>query len=133
MTRICWEIPMRTVIEANCSEHWTKRAHRHREQQRLIRLYWRQNGVGATLPCQICLTRLAPRFCDSDNLLSAFKWIRDEISECLIPEKRSAYITANGKIQALKGRADDDKRIKWHYFQEKSSMYAIRIEIECGE
>lgn len=130
MTRISWEIPMRTVSEANCTQHWTKRSFRHRQQQRLIRLYFAKKGQGATLPCRIHLTRMAPRFCDSDNLLSCFKWIRDEISECLIPEKRSAYVTSTGKIKSIKGRADNDARISWRYFQEKSTLYAVRIEIE---
>lgn len=76
------------------------------------------------------MTRLSPRLLDDDNLRSAFKWIRDEISVCLIPEKRTTYIDKNGKVREVKGRADDDERICWAYKQEKAKRQGIRLSIE---
>ena len=67
---------------------------------------------------------------DDDNLPTAFKYIRDEISELLIPEKAGVYINKKGKTIKIKGRADSDPRIKWQYFQEKTTLSAIKIEIE---
>lgn len=84
---------------------------------------------GLTLPCEVTMTRLSPRLLDDDNLRTAFKWIRDEISECIFPEKRKTYIDKNGKVRHIKGRADDNNQVKWHYDQEKTPIQAIRIEI----
>lgn len=66
---------------------------------------------------------------EEDNLRMAFKWIKDEISVCLVPEKRTYYTDKKGKLREVKGRADDDKRIKWEYGQEKARKLGIRIEI----
>lgn len=71
------------------------------------------------LPCKIGLTRLSTRKLDDDNLVGAFKWIRDEIADCLIPGQ-------------AKGRADGDQRLSWEYRQQKSPLPRIRVEIhEC--
>jgi len=83
------------------------------------------------LPCIVTMTRISPRFLDEeDNLRMAFKWIKDEISECIFPEKRKSYVTTKGKIRHIKGRADSDARITWKYAQEKSPTQEIRIEFE---
>ena len=75
------------------------------------------------------MTRMGPRILDDDNLRFSLKWIRDEISECLIPEKRATYLDKNGKLRHIKGRADDDDRITWEYAQEKNQNYGVRIVI----
>ncbi len=75
------------------------------------------------------MVRLSPRFLDDDNLVQAFKYIRDEISECIIPEKMSCYLNNRGKVVKIKGRADSDPRISWYYDQEKDKAQAVRIEI----
>lgn len=72
-------------------------------------------GVGRPLPCHIRLIRLSPRRLDSDNLVMAFKAIRDCIAAILIPGKAA-------------GRADDSPLISWSYGQESGPL-AIRIEI----
>ncbi len=76
------------------------------------------------------MVRLSPKALDDDNLRSAFKYIRDEISECMIPEKTGVYVTKKGTVKKIKGRADSDERITWDYLQEKSTGYGIRIEID---
>ena len=112
-----WNIPIRTVSEANCSEHWTKKKKRHDQQKKWIWLYFKRDGTKITLPCTIKLTRLGKRLLDADdNLRMSFKWIKDYIADQLIPNLAA-------------GRADDDKRITWEYDQEISKTYSIKIEI----
>ncbi len=130
MNKIIWELPIKTVSEANSSEHWTKKSQRHRRQQCFVKQLYMKEIQPIELPCIVTMIRLGPRILDDDNLASAFKYIRDEISECLIPEKKGIYVRKDGKIIKIKGRADSDERIKWQYSQEKSAKYGIRIEIE---
>ncbi len=128
--KIMWELPLTTVSEANSSEHWTKSSKRHRQQQFFVRAMFHGLKKEIPLPCKITLTRLNSRALDDDNNVSAMKWIRDEISECIFPEKRKAVMTGKGKIRPIKGRADDDPRLHWEYAQEKSKSIGLRIEIE---
>ncbi len=129
MSKIVWEIPLKTVSEANCSEHWTVSSKRHRQQQFFVRMLFHSLKDPVPLPCQITLIRLNSRPMDGqDNLPMSFKWIVDQISECIFPEKRKNYVK-DGKVRQLKGRADSDPRITWKYAQEKGKM-GIRIEIE---
>jgi hypothetical protein len=85
-------------------------------------------------PCEVTLTRISPRFLDSeDNLPIAFKWIKDEIGACFFPEKLVTFHKKNGKIVKNKGHADSDPRVKWKYSQEKGKIAGIRIEIRSLE
>lgn len=113
------KVPIKIVSESNCSEHWTKKAKRHRLHQMVTRSILEENGFEQTLPCQVSLTRCSPRFLDDDNLRGAFKWIRDVISLMLIPGKPT-------------GHSDNDPRIKWQYFQsktkDKENYFTVEIE-----
>jgi len=71
-------------------------------------------------PVYVTLIRYAPRFFDDDNLQSAFKYIRDQISETLL----DCHIA---------GRADNDARIKWEYFQKKTKCKEHYVEIHLSE
>jgi len=73
---------------------------------------------------------MANRALDDDNLVSAFKYLRDELSELILGCDRKYYLSKNGKVVPLKGRSDSDPRIQWHYKQEKSKLMGIRVEIE---
>ncbi len=120
LTRIEVEIPIRTVSEANSSEHWTKK-HRRKKSQRFALefcLYFYKKEI--RLPCHITLTRIAPRSLDTgDNLPCSFKHIRDVIAELITGDTRP-------------GLADSDDRLTWEYKQEKGKPkeYAIRITFE---
>lgn len=127
--KIMWELPLTTVSEANSSEHWSKSSKRHRQQQFFVRAMFHARKPAIPIPCKITLTRLNSRALDDDNNVSAMKWIRDEISECIFPEKRKVIVTSKGKLRPVKGRADDDPRLHWEYAQEKSKTLGIRIEI----
>lgn len=126
-------IELKTVSEANCSQHWLAKFRRHRSQQRIVQLGMQSHTGKIPLPCTVRLTRMAPGTLDTDNLQSAFKWIRDEVSEILIPEKKKCFVTEEGRMRILKGRADDDPRITWVYDQKRSKIYAVLIEIILPE
>ena len=128
--KIIWEIPLKTVSEGNRSEHWRVSGNRHRMQQAFVRLLFNGLKSPVSLPCCVKMIRVGGRELDAeDNLRMALKWIKDEISVCLIPEKRTYYVDKKGKTREVKGRADDDPRIKWEYGQEKGRILGIRIEI----
>lgn len=126
---IIWELPLKTISEANSSEHWTKSRQRHKQQQFFIRALFNAEKRPIPIPCEITLTRIAVRMLDcEENLPMAFKWIKDEIGACLFPEKVVLYKQANGKTAKNKGHADSDPRVTWKYAQEKGKIQGIRIE-----
>lgn len=114
-------LPIRTVSEANSSEHWTKKAKRHKHQKKIVWLTLHQQKPKISLPCNIILTRIAPRHLDKDqNLPMCFKWISDAICEYIHPG-------------LAVGRADSDERIGFVFAQCKGEpkTYGIKIEIYC--
>lgn len=115
--KVILDLPLRTVSEANCFEHWTKKHKRHRLQQRTVALCLKPVRDKVKLPCKIMLTRFAPDELDKfDNLPMSFKYIVDAVC---------AIITGNYKP----GQADSDKRISIACDQVKSKEYGIRVEI----
>lgn len=110
-------LPIKTVSEANSSEHWVKKSKRHKVQRFHIWAAFHNLSSPVPLPCQIHLTRIAPRLLDSDNLQMSMKYIRDSIAKEIL----------GGRL----GQNDSDPRIKWEYAQEKGNPkeYAVRIEI----
>ncbi len=130
---ITWELPLTTVSESNCSEHWTVKRKRHQQQQFFVRCLFNHEAQEIPMPCEITLTRISSRFLDSEeNLPMAFKWIKDEIGACLFPEKVVTYHKKNRKTIKNKGHADSDPRVKWKYAQEKGKRLGIRIEIKAS-
>jgi hypothetical protein len=125
-----FEIDIKTVSEANSTQHWSTKHKRHKQQQFFVRAAYMQYMSYVKVPCNVTLTRLAPHDLDSDNLQMAFKWIRDEISELILPEHCKEFVDAKGNIRKLKGRADSDERITWDYKQTKRKKYGIIVEIE---
>ena len=109
-------MPIRTYNEANSTEHWTKRARRHRSQQRAVALLLRPYLTWIKLPCSIELTRFASRKLDAhDNLPMSFKFITDTVCALLTQDTRP-------------GRADDDERIlSITYKQICPSPYGIKV------
>ena len=123
MKEVKFELPIfKTVSESNVKEHYRISGARHRWQQKRIKgiLMSKKEAACVKLPCTVKLTRISPRKLDSDNLTMAFKWIRDEIADFLIPGLK-------------KGRADSDSRIEWEYAQEKSKTSETGIKIEFVE
>lgn len=117
MTKISWELPLKTVSEANSSEHWTKKAKRHRMQAFFVRISFNNLKSPISLPCCVKMTRLGGRGLDAhDGLPMSLKWVSDAIADQLIPGLRP-------------GMADGDPRITWEYAQEKAKKPGVRIEI----
>lgn len=114
-----WKIPLKIYNEANSTEHWSKKSKRHRTQRMVLKAYLDKECYLPPLPCIVRLTRYAPRSFDDDNLQMSFKWIKDAIADMMIPGKPL-------------GHADNDPRIKWEYFQEKTkgSEYYFTVEVE---
>lgn len=101
--------PIRTQSEANMRGHWTRRYKRTSEQRGIVMLIL---GLRRSLPLplRVVLTRLAPRFLDSDNLAISNKAIRDQVADWLDVDDR-------------------DSRVLWEYGQEKNKTYSVRLEI----
>ncbi len=111
-------LPLRTISEANCFEHWTKKQKRHRIQQKSIGLLLNPLKSIIKLPCHIELTRYAPKSLDKhDNLPMSFKYILDACCAIIKNDFRP-------------GRADDDDRFTVSYDQVKSKNYGIKIVIK---
>lgn len=111
-------LPIKTISEGNSFENWKKKHARHLKQKGDVAIAISPHLHNITLPCEITLTRYAPRFLDRhDNLPMSFKYIADSVSNCLIPGKKA-------------GQADSDPRLIWKYDQIKFSGYAISIEIK---
>jgi len=112
-----WINAMTIVSEANrTGEHWTSKRKRHKIQQWQIKALFQEFDHPIPLPCKIVMTRLYPRLLDYVNLTSSFKWIQDQIADCILPG-------------LAKGRADGDLRLSWEFMQEKSSVKGMRLEI----
>jgi len=116
MAKFELKVPMRLLSEANIHQHWRKKHERNKKQQAAVRLTWLSKRPCVSLPCKVSLTRSGPRKLDYDNLVYAFKAIRDEVAGLLIPGRKD-------------GQADSDERIEWIYSQE-IGLYGICIEIE---
>lgn len=111
-------LPIRTISEANPTEHWRVRHKRHKSQKSMVALILRPHCDKLKLPCHIKLTRFAPRNLDRhDNLPMSMKYILDTCC---------AYITGDHRP----GRADDDERITVSYDQVFSSTYGVKIHFQ---
>lgn len=110
-----WYIPVKLESAANLWAHWGVKKARHEKYDKEL-MAIRPEIIKMPLPCVIRLTRVSPRELDYDNLLHAFKPVRDTISQFLIPEKK-------------RGHGDSDKRIKWEYAQRKGPPKTNAFEI----
>lgn len=111
------EVPIRTVSEANCFEHWRKKHERHKEQKRKLALALWPIKCQITTPCHIKLTRYAPKKLDKhDNLPMSLKYIVDGCCEILTGDYRP-------------GKADEDEdKFCISYDQVLSKEYGVKIE-----
>lgn len=124
---------LKTVSEANSSDHYRVKAERHRLQKGKVKvamrtqlpklsLFTRRRDDSSCIThckARVIVTRIAPRKLDcQDNLPASLKWVVDSIAEELTGDYRP-------------GRADDAEWIKWEYRQEKGKPreYAVKIEI----
>ena len=113
--QILLEIDIPVKSEGNIHKHWIWVWHRKQAHRKAILAAFMNSPQKPTLPCEITFVRLSRRFLDhEDNLPFAFKLIKDCVADLLVPRRAP-------------GRADGDKRIVWHYKQEKSKIKGYRI------
>lgn len=110
-------IPLRILSEGNINDHWSKKHRRNKIQTQCVRFFWKRDIGKIKLPVTITLVRQAPRTLDSDNLVTAFKHVRDTIADLIIPGLQP-------------GRADADNRLKFDYRQEQRKDYGLKIIVE---
>ena len=100
----------------NLHESWRAKHSRDKKQRKVLRQLLNYEKK-PTLPVVITLNRIGKRKMDFDNLVFAFKGIRDEVADYLIPGLKS-------------GRADDDKRLTFKYTQSIAKDYSIEVIID---
>lgn len=109
-------LPIRIVSEANAREHWSVKRKRIELQHSIVR-YYAADLRHVHHPTAVLLVRLAPKFLDSDNLVSGFKAVRDAIAE-------------------VYGVDDADWRegaLQWDVpRQEKSAAYGVGVVVTGG-
>lgn len=117
--KLCVYIPMHVPSAANLREHWATK-HRRVSRQRLVVGAEVRNALHARHvlpPIEVSLCRVAPRPLDGDNLQSAFKSIRDGVTDGL-------------------GLRDDRERVglSWSYSQRKGKPkeHAVEIRVEAA-
>lgn len=115
-----FELPIKTISEANRRRNWGKSVfahlHRHKKQRKAVRLMMNTHlrEVPAGRPLRITLVRVGPRRLDDDNLAGAMKHVRDGIADSL-------EIDDGDETQAV-----------WAVAQEKgrSGEYSVRVRLE---
>lgn len=120
--RLTFELPIKTVSEANCAEHWAKKHKRHKDQKHTVNLIisgsLRQRFLSLCKPLLIKLTRISPRKMDyDDNLPVSMKYIRDYICDILFPGLPP-------------GRADEQPGVKWLHEQRKGAPKEYKVFVE---
>lgn len=121
------KIPLQLESEANCSEHWTKSSKRHRMQRSVVNSYLKKYlPVIPKLPVCVTLIRYSPRQFDYDNTITAFKYVRDQVSDHVLGYKYSK----TGK--RLFGRNDSSDKILWQYDIKKTTEKEEYITIEIA-
>lgn len=114
MTTITIQLPLHIQSEANCRDHWRKRAARAKLQRTTARVMCQQyeRPMGYDGPVTVALTRISPRKLDDDNLAGGFKAVRDGVADWL-------------------GINDGSERMTWLYAQRKGPMGA-EVVIQWG-
>ena len=102
-----WLIQVKTISEANCSQHWSVKRKRHKMQQSVTYYSMMQHAAGIKPPVHIKLSRCENRLLDDDNLPSSMKFLTDQIASYFFPGLAA-------------GRADGQKGISFKYDQVKT-------------
>lgn len=115
-------VPVHTVSELNCRDHWRERHRRAKQQKELTTLLLRTNGRfnrdATPPPYRVRLTRISPRpIRDSDNLYSSTKAIRDAVA---------SFLGVND-ADLVRGA-----EVTWIVEQRSEPRYAVLIEVEAA-
>lgn len=111
-TGVAFEVPVRTVSEANGRDHWRVKAKRVKAQRRAAFAMCPAHPV----PCVVRMVRCSAGELDDDNLRGALKAVRDGIADKL-------------------GVDDRDPRVRWKYGQAKCKRgeFGVWVEITAGD
>lgn len=114
------DVPLPSL--ANISQHWQKKRKTFNKFHRLA--YWDvlphiREILAMKMPITIKLIRLGPRELDFDNLVYAFKPVRDGVAEALWPEKSLPT-------------QDNHEDVIWEYGQIKNKLRSIALEFYSG-
>lgn len=111
-----WRLNLKTVSEANNSQHWSAVYKRKKIQKKIIFIKWLSDTPSISLPCKVKLTRVGGKFLDiGDNLPMAFKAIRDALADRIIPDRPPGW-------------ADSSPLIEWEYDQVKGTPQGIIVQ-----
>lgn len=123
------EIPgVELVSEANARGHTLAKARRVAQQRAVVESTLRtMGGSPPALPAVVCVTRIAPRELDSDNLASACKAVRDAVAVWLVPVEQ---VVRTGTLRGTRRTVGDDRdaRVEWRCAQERGP-HGVRIEV----
>ena len=106
-----FNIPIRTISEANNRDHWSKKARRAKGQRLMARLLTLSNLSKKLERYVVTLTRIGKRKLDTDNLARSMKAIRDGIADAI-------------------GVDDGDERLRWEYEQKIGKSYFVEVSIK---
>ena len=117
--KIDFQIPVRTISEANQREHWAVKNKRKKDQQleTIVAFHNNVNRKDVQFPCTVILTRIAPKAMDVDNLAGSFKHVQDALASKM-------------------GIDDGDaEKVSWVYQQKPIGHrhYSVKVEIRAGE
>lgn len=114
-----FQVPIRTVSEANQREHWAERRKRKIGQQEEMMAVLHNNLLGRKIefPCLVKLTRIGPKAMDKDNLAGSFKHVQDAIAR---------------KLEVDDG---DTEKVTWEYHQMPIRVreYFVKVQISSQE
>jgi hypothetical protein len=111
-------VPIKIKSVQNLKSHWAHRAAVTKEHKLAVGLMLNLNWSPLPpLPCKITLVALKLHKMDYDNLVSAFKPIRDAVAEFFRPG-------------LAPGRADDTDEIEWKYLQVRQANEGVIIKYE---
>jgi hypothetical protein len=111
-------VPLRVVSELNTRGHWSRRHRRAaaaRDAWLLTLHHFGLRGVEVQFPAVVTFRRLGGRKLDSDNLVGAFKHLRDAVSDWM-------------------GCDDgDESKVVWVYGeQHPGGPCGVCVRVECG-
>jgi hypothetical protein len=114
ITSLEFSAPIRTISEANQSEHWRVKHRRKKAQQKEMNAEWLQAAKGRkiALPCLVRFVRIGAKSLDADNLAGSFKHVQDEVARLL-------------------GVDDGGNQVRWEYDQVPigERKYSVRVEV----
>lgn len=110
------------ISEANNRDHWVTKRGRRQQVQLFLKVAFINEML--LLPCTVTFERCSPRLLDEDNLIHAFKHMRDIMADIIFANALGVpYVDS-------KGRNDSNAAITWKYAQIKHNKKGFWVHIE---